>query len=189
MGGRRRAVRGGTTVLGLAALGLLALMGLMAYGLLRQNNGRGGLSTNEVGQSVAIQPKPASEFRLPLFSGQSLTLTELRGRPVVINFWASWCPPCRVEAPMLERSYQNYKDRVAFVGINIWDSDDAAQQFLRDFHVTYANGPNPKGNIPVEYGVTGIPETYFISKDGTLLRRWIGPITEEQFAATVKDIL
>lgn len=183
--------RGGTaaTVLALIALALLAFMGLMAYGLFRQSSGRGGLATNEVGQLMPVQARPASDFRLPLFSGETVTLSELRGKPVVINIWASWCPPCRVEMPALERSHQRYQDRVVFLGVNIWDNDTAARAFLRDFGITYPNGPSPRGEIAVEYGVTGVPETYFINKDGVLTHRWIGPITEAQLASILDQIL
>ena len=186
---QRRAWQGGTTALGLVALALLAFMGLMAYGMARQPTGKGGLATNTRGQLMPLAQKPASDFRIALFSGQSATLAELRGRPVVINFWASWCPPCKVEAPVFERGYQRYKDRVNFVGINIWDNEAEAQKFLQSFALSYPNGPNPKGDIPIEYGLTGIPETYFVNKDGVLTHRWIGPITDEQLTDILEQIL
>src|SRR5262249_17540240 len=135
------------------------------------------------------QSHPASDFRLPLFSGKTVTLSELRGRPLVVNFWASWCPPCRAEGPDLQRSFQKYQDRAVFLGVNIWDSESAAQTFLRDFGISYLNGPNPRGDIAVEYGVTGIPETYFINKDGAVTHHWIGPITEAQLASILDQIL
>jgi cytochrome c biogenesis protein CcmG/thiol:disulfide interchange protein DsbE len=186
---QRRAGRGGTTALGLVALTLLAFMGLMAYGMARQPTGKGGFSTNEIGQLMPLTPRPASEFRITLYSGQDVSPSELRGRPVVINFWASWCPPCKVEAPAFERGYQRYHDRVNFLGINIWDRPDEAQKFLKSFNLTYPNGSNDKGDIPIEYGLTGIPETYFVNKDGVLTHRWIGPITDAQLTTILEQIL
>jgi cytochrome c biogenesis protein CcmG/thiol:disulfide interchange protein DsbE len=181
--------RNGTTALALVALALLAFMGLMAYGLFRQDSSRGGLATNNVGQLVPVRPHPASDFRVTLYDGQSIKLSELRGRPVVLNFWASWCPPCRAEGPELERSYQKYKDRATFLGVNIWDNDSTAQTFLHDFGITYSSGPNPRGDVAVEYGVTGIPETFFITKDGVLTHHWIGPITDAQLSSILDQIL
>jgi cytochrome c biogenesis protein CcmG/thiol:disulfide interchange protein DsbE len=85
----------------------------------------------------------APKFALPLFSGSTFSLAEQRGKVVVVNFWASWCVPCRQEAPLLESTWRKYKDRgVVFVGVDYVDTDREALAFIKEFDVTYPNGPD-----------------------------------------------
>lgn len=177
------------TVLGLVAAGLLALMGLMAYGMARQNTGRTQVAINDVGKAAAVQPRPAADFQIALFSGQTVRLSDLQGQTVVVNFWASWCPPCRTEAPELQKVHQQFQGQdVVILGVDLWDSDKSAQTFLRDFGISYPNGPNSKGDIAIEYGVMGIPETYVINQRGDVVRRWIGPLTAAQLTALIEEV-
>ncbi|MDQ6746763.1 MAG: TlpA family protein disulfide reductase, partial [Candidatus Dormibacteraeota bacterium] len=93
-------------------------------------------------------------------------------------FWASWCAPCRSEAGVLAQAAHDYRARgVGLVGVNLWDDPPAAQAFLAEFGITYPNGQDPSGTLGVDYGVTGIPETFVIDGQGILRRRWIGPVT------------
>ena len=175
-------------LIALVALGLLALLG---YGMLRrQSGGFAGFAVNTVGQSVAIAPRPATDFSLQLFDGRPFRLSEQRGSVVVVNYWASWCPPCREEARTLEAASRRYRDQgVLFVGVDVWDAERDALAFLREFSVTYPNGPDSTGAILIEYGVTGIPETYFVDRWGRLVRRWIGPIDVRQLGEAIEPLL
>ena len=175
-------------LIALVALGLLALLG---YGMLRrQSGGFAGFAVNTVGQSVALAPRPASDFSLQLFDGRPFRLSEQRGSVVVVNYWASWCPPCREEARTLEAASRRYRDQgVLFVGVDVWDAERDALAFLREFSVTYPNGPDSTGAILIEYGVTGIPETYFVDRWGRLVRRWIGPIDARQLGEAIEPLL
>src|SRR5262249_49931851 len=152
-------------LIGLVVLGLLALLG---YGLLRHQGGSfAGIAVNAVGQAAPLRVRPAPDFALPLFDGGSFRLSEQRGRVVLINYWASWCPPCRDEAPTLEAAWRAYRDRgVVLVGLDVWDSETDARAFLKEFGVTYPNGPDASGEILIDYGVTGVPETYFVDRSG-----------------------
>lgn len=167
-----------------AVVGLLALLG---WGLLRQGQ-IPGIAVNTTGQIGRVLPGPAPDFAIQRYDGPAFRLSEQRGKVVVVNYWASWCPPCREEAPVLERGWRRYRDRdVVFVGVDIWDTERDARDFLRQFGVTYPNGPDPRGNAAIDYGVTGIPETFFVRPDGTIARHWLGPLTDAQLAAFVEE--
>lgn len=133
---------------------------------------------------------PAPDFTLPLFDGGELSLADRLGSVVVVNFWASWCTPCRDEAPALERLWQEYGDRgVVFVGVSYKDVESKARPFIEEFDVTYPNGSDPYNRISAAYRITGVPETFLISRDGRLLQWWVGPITEAGLRAALEETL
>lgn len=173
---------------------VLAILGLLGYALLTgagQPGRPSGVVINNQVASLALLDRPAPDFSLTLFgTGETLHLSDLRGKVVVLNFWASWCPPCRQEAPTFERVWQAYKDRdVVFVGVDIWDTDEEAAKFLQEFGLTYPNGPDPIGQIAIDYGLTGIPETYFITRDGMIAQKAIGIVQEETFEQAIETLL
>lgn len=123
-------------------------------------------------------PAPPFEAEL-LEGGGSLALGDLEGKPVVLNFWASWCLPCRDEAPMLREAHERYGDRVAFVGIDIRDSRDDAIQFADKYGLDYVHVRDEDLDIYNTYGLTGQPETFFIDEDGKVLEHVPGPLFRE----------
>ena len=152
-----------------------------------------GLARKEplTGTSGATQiNRPAADFTLPLFDGGNITLSNLRGKPVVLNFWASWCPPCREEAPTLEKIWQIYKENeVTFIGVDIQDREADARAYIEEFGITYPNGPDIGGKITIDYGVSGIPVTFFINREGRIVSRWVGAISEGLLRARIEEIL
>jgi cytochrome c biogenesis protein CcmG, thiol:disulfide interchange protein DsbE len=110
-----------------------------------------------------------------------LALSELRGAPVVLNFWASWCEPCRVEAPILERGWrESGRHGVLFLGLDMQDTREDAREFLRTFSITYPNIREAGREMSRDYGATGLPETFFISARGRVVAHVIGALTPTQ---------
>ncbi|MCL6647763.1 MAG: TlpA family protein disulfide reductase [Chloroflexi bacterium] len=159
----------------------LALLALLGYGLLVAGKPSG---------AVPVELRPARPFTLSRLDGGELRLADLRGKVVLLNFWASWCGPCLDEAPVLERAARQYAERgVVVVGVNIWDSESDARAFLERFGISYPNGRDARGTIAIDYGVSGVPETYFIDRDGRLVRKWIGPLNERQLTAWLDELV
>jgi len=121
--------------------------------------------------------KPATPFTITLFDGRKLTLDELRGKAVFLNFWASWCPPCRTEARDLEAAWQKVKSKdMVFIGVALQDTDQNSLEFLKEFDVSYPNGKDETGKIAVDYGTWGIPESFFIDPQGRITYKHVGSI-------------
>ncbi len=135
--------------------------------------------------------KPATPFTLTTFGGEALSLEALRGRVVVVNFWASWCyPACYEEAPALERGWQAYRERgVTFVGVDIQDKPEAAAKFIQDFRLTFPNAPDSRGAVSVDYGVYGVPETFFIDRQGRIRAKHVGAVTDQALREQLERLL
>ena len=135
--------------------------------------------------------RPAAPFALTSFEGTPMQLGALRGQVVVLNFWASWCyPACYEEAPVLERGWRAYRDRgVVVLGVNIQDKDEAGRKFIREFNLTFPNAPDPSGKVSVDYGVYGVPETYFIDRAGAIRVKHVSAVTDQVFRDTVEALL
>ena len=132
--------------------------------------------------------KPATPFTITLFDGRKLTLEELRGKAVFLNFWASWCPPCRAEAKDLEAAWQKLKgNNMIFLGVALQDTDQNALEFLKEFNVTYPNGKDESGNIAVDYGTWGIPESFFIDPQGRITYKHVGGIRAALVIAKLEE--
>ena len=162
----------------LVLVGIGGVVGLLAY----------GFTTDPRAIPSTLTGKPAPDFSLTLFDGRSVRLSDFRGKVVFLNFWASWCPPCRAEARLLEQAWQRYKDQgVVFLGVDMQDTEEAARDFIREFGVTYMNGRDPNNRIAIDYGVYGIPETFFIDKDGQITYKHIGALGSETIVAKLND--
>jgi cytochrome c biogenesis protein CcmG/thiol:disulfide interchange protein DsbE len=133
---------------------------------------------------------PAPDFSLTGFDGRKVTLSELRGKVVVINFWASWCIPCRQEAAYLEQTWRKYKDKdVVFIGVDYVDTEKEARAYIKEFDITYINGPDLKTRISDLYNIKGVPETFYINRDGILKGIHIGPLQSPILDEKIEELL
>ncbi len=166
----------------LVLAGVVALLGLLFYGL------RAGPNV-EKGALVPLD-RPAPDFTVTTLEGQQLRLSDLRGKVVVLNFWGSWCVPCRDEAGELNAAYRRFQGQdVAFVGIAWNDTDAEVRKFVEQYKVQYPVARDANATIAVGgYGVTGVPETFFIDRDGRLTQKWLGPITAGSLGAILEPL-
>jgi cytochrome c biogenesis protein CcmG, thiol:disulfide interchange protein DsbE len=142
------------------------------------------------GRTSALMGKAAPEFSYTTFDGKSLDLAGLHGKPVMVNFWGSWCVPCKDEAPILQQAWAKYqKTDVQFVGVAIWDQGDAAKAFAQANGASWTNGMDNDGKIAIDYGVYGVPESFFISRQGVLQDRYVGPFVGDAGSARLEQYL
>lgn len=134
--------------------------------------------------------RPAPAIKLTTLAGQTFDLGSLRGRPVLLNFWASWCLPCRDEAPLLAAAAHDYAaDGLQIVGIVYQDSAENARAFMARYGQTYLGLVDPDGRTALDYGVFGIPETFFIDRQGVIVSKQTGPLDAESLRRQVEAIV
>ena len=159
----------------------MVLLALVAFQMRRN----GPLAAAQVGAGEA-----APDFTLQTFDGQTVKLSDLHGKVVLVNFWASWCIPCSQEAPDLENTWRQYKDRgVVFVGVDYVDTETEARKYLSHFNISYPNGADLGTRISQAYRIRGVPETYIVDRNGTLRATFIGPTTQAQLQAKIDPLL
>jgi cytochrome c biogenesis protein CcmG/thiol:disulfide interchange protein DsbE len=179
---QRRKLPAWVVVLG---IGVLFIAGLLAL-----------LLINPPQRSLCDVPAP--DLALALFDdyrggwpNEEINLSDLRGKGVVLNFWASWCKPCEEEAAALEAASRKYKDQgIVFVGVDYLDQEPAAKRYLEKFGISYPNGPDLASRISKRYTIRGVPETFFINPEGQLVScRKIGPLSPAELDQRINEIL
>ena len=166
----------------------LLVLALFVWGTV-QNDGRAGRpGVNDNFGEVGVSIDPATDFELTTLAGDVISLSDYRGKVVVIDFWSSWCPPCRAEGPVLAETYRAWRDRgVEFIGIAIWDEEKSVVDFIEMTGIEYVNGIDVSG-VAVDFGVTGIPEKFFVDTEGKIVRKVIGPNTRETLDSILTDM-
>ena len=155
-------------------IGLLAVLG---WRLVKVNSGQ-------------VSSGKAPDFTITSFEGETITLSELRGQVVIINFWASWCPPCREEAPYLEATWRKYEDQgVIFIGVDYVDTESKALAYIDEFDITYFNGPDVGTRISHDYNMQGVPETFYVAKNGDLHGLKVGPLFPPELDEVIDELL
>jgi cytochrome c biogenesis protein CcmG/thiol:disulfide interchange protein DsbE len=165
----------------LAWASVLTLLAVLGWGLV---------------QASAERPDgTAPNFEMQFFNGygwedkETASLADFEGKVVVLNFWASWCPECLLEAELLEQTWQEYADQdVIFLGVAYVDAEPKSKAYLEQFNVSYPNAPDLRSTISSKYEITGVPETFFIDKGGNVAHIQAGPV-DEIILTTVLDQL
>lgn len=162
---------------------VIVVLGALGWGLLNVNAPR-----PEAGQA-------APDFDMEFFNGygwgdrSAASLADMKDKVVVLNFWASWCVECRLEADLLEQASRFYGDDVVFVGIAYVDAEPKSMAYLEEFDITYPNAPDLRSVISDKYEITGVPETFFIGKDGQVARVHIGPVSPDLLYGQIDQLL
>ena len=162
--------------------GLFILLIVLGWGLLRSQTDR----PDEV----------APNFEMFFFDGYewedqpTASLSDFENQVVVLNFWASWCVECKIEADLLEQTWRDYRDKgVVFLGVAYVDVEPKSIAYLEEFGITYPNAPDLRSSISSKYDITGVPETFFIGKDGKVAKIKIGPVNEVELTQTLDQLL
>jgi cytochrome c biogenesis protein CcmG, thiol:disulfide interchange protein DsbE len=176
--------------IGLQAAAVLVvglLVALLAWQVIRTDKGRA------LASKVASGQKPqAPVFSLDRLDGQgTLSLADLRGKAVVVNFWASWCAPCKDEAPTLETAWQKWRDQdVVVVGVDLQDLSSDARRFVERYELTYPALRDKHNWTWGRYGLSGLPETWFVDREGRLVGEHVeGPVTAEELDRNIRIAL
>ena len=173
-----------------AAVPIVALFALLGWAMARSGGNPGGFGINSRFGEIAVDQRLAPDFTKDGLNGETVSLSGLRGKVVMLDFWSSWCPPCRQEAPALAQVYREYQGRnIEFIGVAIWDDSGDVARYIEEFGLPYPNVLDERGQIAIDYGVAGIPEKFFIDSQGNLVRKFVGPIKPEGLRSALDSLL
>jgi len=179
-------------IIGFAVLVPTTLIGLLLIWAVIQNEGNpGGLAVNQTLGERSVSAQEGASFELPSIDGDGMVrLSDYLGKVVLVDFWSSWCPPCRQESPALEAAYEDFRDLgVEFVGIAIWDVESETRKFRDAFNLQYPIVSDSNGRVAVEWGVVGIPEKFFVDREGRVVKKYAGPMTRDKLGLELREVL
>ncbi len=166
-----------------------------SFALLLPASGAAAPNYKAIPKLEEMKDRPAApDFTLPNPAGKAISLKDFRGKVVFLNFWATWCGPCRVEMPGMDKLYREFKDRgFEVVAVNVKDKREDALKFLKELKITYPVGMDPAGEVGLLYGAWGLPATYLIDRKGLILARmwgdadWYSPAARNLIKALVEQ--
>ncbi len=168
----------------------LALAALLIWGIVKSGGNPGSLFVNDDLGEVAVTSGEDADFELVSLTGETIRLSDLTGQVVMVDFWSTWCPPCIVEGPALAAAYREFRDLdVEFVGVAIWDQEGPVRDFVRRVGAEYPVVMDNKGAVAVDFGVRGLPEKFFVNREGRIVKKFIGPMSERELAAILNELL
>ncbi|WP_018131604.1 TlpA family protein disulfide reductase [Effusibacillus pohliae] len=186
----------GVGALVIVGLAICAIFGNAGSNTTAPNSSAGTAATGQPStEQKAELPLPgyqAPDFTLTDMNGKTVKLSDFRGKPILVNFWASWCPPCRAEMPDLVKKSEQYGDKVIFLGVNMTTSEqdpEGPKKFLKEFHVKYQNLLDDKAKVAELYQAVGIPTTVTIDPKGIVVDRFQGMMNESTMERAIQKLL
>jgi cytochrome c biogenesis protein CcmG, thiol:disulfide interchange protein DsbE len=164
------------TVLAIGVFLAIAVIGILFLAL--------GRDPQKIESPLIGRPAPGFALR-EVGSGAPVSLTQFRGKPVVLNFWATWCGPCYEEHPILVANARRLGSQAQFIGVVFQDTEEKIMKFLNDRGSAYPTVIDEAGKTAIAYGVGGIPETFFLKADGTIVAKHSGPLSTDQLLANL----
>ncbi|MDP6823935.1 MAG: TlpA disulfide reductase family protein [Dehalococcoidia bacterium] len=164
---------------------------LLIWAVIQNDGNPGGLAVNQTLGEQRVSAQPGADFELQSIDGDEMVrLSDMRGKIVLVDFWSSWCPPCRQESPALKAAYDDFRDQgVEFVGIAIWDVDSETRKFRDAFELEYPIVIDSRGGVAVDWGVVGLPEKFFVDREGRVVKKYAGPMTRDRIGLELRAIL
>ncbi len=168
---------------------VLFVLALFVWGVVQNDGQAGRPGINDQFGEVNLSVEAFTDFELTTLDGDIISIEDYRGKVVMIDFWSSWCAPCRAEGPILAETYRKWRDRgVEFIGIAIYDTEGAVRDFIELNGIEYVNAIDASGLTAIDFGVTGIPEKFFVNADGEIVRKVIGPNTRASLDSILTDL-
>lgn len=165
---------------GMVTIGLLLWLAVM----IKTGVGFFAPKSNEASESQLL------DFTVKEISGSPVSLSSLRGKTVLVNFWATWCTPCKEEMPLLQSYYDAHKeDGFILVGVNVSDDVEDAEAFIRQYGYTFPVWSDPAGNVLIDLNMNGLPTSLVVDAKGNVIKRWIGPLTQEDLDGVITPLL
>jgi cytochrome c biogenesis protein CcmG/thiol:disulfide interchange protein DsbE len=163
----------------------LSVIGFVVYVMAK------GFGTDPHEVPFMLTGKKAPNFTIKRLDNDTIvSLDQFKGQPIVLNFWATWCGPCKMEHPVLDWAAKEYGGKAVFLGIVFEDTEVNTKRFLRDNGWSFVQLFDPKSTVAVDYGVSGVPETYFINREGIIVGKYPAPFTDpREFVARLSEIL
>ncbi|MBY7143569.1 TlpA family protein disulfide reductase [Virgibacillus sp. NKC19-3] len=193
----------------LSIVGILVLAGIVVFNFIQQNNETQtenapneynvsgdsdveGAAITPPGSTEIEQGESAPEFEMETLDGEKITLSELKGKKVILNFWATWCPPCRDEMPEMQKFHEAYGDEVEILAVNLTDTETSKQDvvdYRNEYEYTYTIPLDTDSTVSDDYKAITVPTTYFVGTDGTIQApRKVGPMTYDFMEETINSI-
>ncbi|MQF65367.1 TlpA family protein disulfide reductase [SAR202 cluster bacterium AC-409-J13_OGT_754m] len=174
----------------IASIPTFLIFGLLIWASTEDANPNSQVGVNNNLGERAVTTLIPTTFSLTTIDGMIIDSQSLHGHVVMLDFWSSWCAPCRAEAPTLSKVYKHYStEPVQFVGVSIWDIEADVKNFHEQFDISYPVSIDQNGKLAVEYGIKGIPEKLFIDQEGNLVRKFVGPMDEPTLISIIDSLL